>query len=139
MRSPKTFPDRRTEIRRAPAVILGLSLAAMAACSAAFATSPRPAAGPVTCEIALEPAGPSTRIIGRVHASQPATGTYEMAITSGRSGSSTAIRQSGDFALGAGETEILGETQLPGGLSAHHVDLSVRVGGRALTCADASL
>jgi len=139
MRSLPTLTHRRIHTSRAPAVVLGLSLAAMAACSAAFATSPRPAAGPVTCEIALEPAGHATRIIGRVHASQPATGTYEMAITSGRSGSSTTIRQSGDFTLAAGQSEILGESQLPGGPSAHHVDLSVRVGGRALTCAGASL
>ena len=134
MRSLPTLTHRRIHTSRAPAALLGLSLAAMAACSAAFADNPR-AAGPVTCEIALEPAGQSTRIIGRVHASQPASGSYEMAITSGRSGASTTIRQSGDFTLAAGQSEILGESQLPGGPSAHRVDLSVRVGGRALTCA----
>ena len=49
------------------------------------------------------------------------------------------LRQSGDFSVAAGGTEVLGETRLPGSPRSHHVDLDVTVGGRALTCADARL
>lgn len=138
MRSTKTFPDRRIQTRRAPAVLLGLSLAAMAACSAAFAENSRPAA-PVVCEIALEPAGSGTLITGRVHAERATQGSYAMAITSTGGGGRTTIRQSGDFSVAAGGTEVLGETRLSGSPRSHHVDLDVTVGGRALTCADARL
>lgn len=139
MRSTKTFPDRRIQTRRAPAVLLGLSLAAMAACSAAFAENSRPAAAPVVCEIALEPAGSDTLITGRVHASRATQGAYAMAITSTGGGGRTTIRQSGDFSVAAGGTEVLGETRLSGSPRSHHVDLDVTVGGRALTCTDAHL
>jgi len=139
MRHDPKITDRRIH-RRAPAVFLGLSLAAFAACSTAMAdNAPASASAPATCRIDLEAAGSSTRITGSVRASAPVSGHYVMRIGSSRSGGSTAIRQEGDFTARAGETVELGEATLPGGPAAQDVALSVTVAGRALSCTDATL
>lgn len=125
--------------RRGPAIFLGLALTGFAAaCSTASASNTTPAA-PVRCEIALDAVPGGTVINGRVTADHAVTGTYAMQIRSHSGGGSASISQSGDFEIGAGRTETIAETTLSGTPAAHSVDLSIRVEGRSLSCADPSL
>lgn len=146
MRPEPKATDRRVRTRRAPAVLLGLSLAVGAAASAlahaepeAPATAPGTAAAAVVCEIALDAIPGGTRIEGRVISATPAAGTYALAITSRSGGGQTTIHQSGAFTARPGEPALLGETELLGSPARHSVDLEVRIGGRRLTCADPRL
>lgn len=125
--------------RRGPAVFLGLALAGFAAaCTTASATDTARTA-PIRCEIALDAVAGGTVIGGRVTADHAVSGTYAMQITSRSSGGRSSISQSGDFEIGAGRTETIAETTLSGTPAAHSVDLSIRVEGRSLSCANPSL
>lgn len=123
--------------RRAPALFLGLSLAALAA--AALAQTPEAPSDPLRCEIALDAVRGGTRIEGRVISATPVTGTYEMQITSRMGGGRASIRQSGDFDARPGAPALLGETEMRGAPASHEVDLQIRVGARRLSCAEAAL
>lgn len=137
MRPDPKATDRRIRTRRAPAVLLGLSLASLAAGSTALADSR--AADPMVCEIALDAIPGGTRIAGRITADRAIAGTYALQITSQAAGGSASIRQSGDFAARAGRTETFGETELTGSPARQRVELQVTVEGRHLSCAQPAL
>ena len=146
MRPEPKATDRRVRTRRAPAVLLGLSLAVGAAASAlahaepeAPATAPGTAAAAVVCEIALDAIPGGTRIEGRVTADHAIAGSYAMQITSRSGGGRSSIRQAGDFAAPAGRTTALGETELFGSPASHAVALTLTIGGQRLSCADPAL
>lgn len=127
--------------RRAPALFLGLSLAALAAAALAQAPETQRAAPsePLRCEIALDAVRGGTRIEGRVISATPVTGTYEMQITSRMGGGRASISQSGDFDARPGAPALLGETEMRGAPASHEVELEIRVGARRLSCAEAAL
>ncbi|PVH29321.1 curli-like amyloid fiber formation chaperone CsgH [Pararhodobacter oceanensis] len=131
--------------RRTPALIIGLSLAGVAAvacgipASIAGTNSNTSAQQPTRCEISLERVQGGTMIEGRVTSDTTINGSYTMAITSRSSGGSTTIRQSGDFQATPGTPAILSETRMMGAPGNHDVDLDVRVSGRALSCDQAEL
>lgn len=122
--------------RRAPALFLGLSMAALAA--AAMAQS-ETAAEPLRCEVALDAIQGGTRIEGRVVSTAPVSGTYQMQITSRMGGGRASISQSGEFSARPGAPALLGETEMRGAPGSHAVELEIRVGSRRLTCAGTEL
>ena len=122
--------------RRAPALFLGLSLAALAAAALAQGNTP---AEPLRCEVALDAIQGGTRIEGRVIATAPVSGTYEMQITSRMGGGRASISQSGEFSARPGAPALLAETEMRGAPGSHQVDLEIHVGSRRLTCAEAEL
>lgn len=123
--------------RRAPALFLGLSLAALAA--AAMAQTAETPAEPLRCEVALDAIQGGTRIEGRVISATPVSGTYEMQITSRMGGGRASITQSGEFSARPGAPALLGETEMRGAPGSHQVALELRVGSRRLSCAEATL
>ena len=125
--------------RRGPAIFLGLALAGFAAACSTASASNNTAPAPIRCEIALDAVPGGTVIGGRISTEQAISGTYAMQIRSRSSGGSASISQSGDFEIRAGRTETIAETTLSGSPAAHSVDLSIRVEGRSLTCANPSL
>jgi len=70
-----------------------------------------PAAG-VTCEIRVVKRGRNMELKGIVHAAKATTGTYSFKIGNAGDGGSSVISQGGDFALAAGESEVVGEATL---------------------------
>lgn len=131
--------------RRVPALVLGFAVAGVAA--AAFGLSPDeggtpiPAsdrAGPVRCEIVLDERRGSTTIEGRVTAERAVSGSYRLAIRSASSAGTSAISQSGDFDARPGAPAILGQTTLAGPRGNFRAELELDVGGRRLTCSEAS-
>lgn len=125
--------------RRAPALFLGLSLAALAAATALANETPSAAPEPLRCEVALDAIRGGTRIEGRVISATPVSGSYQMQITSRMGGGGSTIRQSGEFSARAGAPASLGEAEMMGAPASHQVDLQVRVGSRRLTCSQAAL
>lgn len=127
--------------RRAPALFLGLSLAALAAAAMAQNTETHAPAAPepLRCEVALDAVRGGTRIEGRVVSSTPVSGTYQMQITSRMGGGRASISQSGEFDARPGAPALLGETEMRGGPASHQVELEIRVGARRLTCSGTDL
>lgn len=135
---------RAIPFRRTPALIVGLTLAGLAAAACGIpasqaGTTTADANAPLRCELVMEPVSGGTRIAGRVFSNSSVTGTYTMAITSRSSGGTSTIRQSGDFEAAAGAPATLTETRLMGSPASHSIDLDVRVGGRRVSCAQAEL
>lgn len=124
--------------------VLGLAGATAAACGLPLAqaeteSTPQSAAAPLRCEIALSAATGTTVIEGHVHARSPASGRYELTITTrSRAGSST-IRQAGEFTLPEAGAAIMGETRLSGPAARIEAEMTVHSRGRSITCAQTQL
>ena len=123
---------------------LGLAGATAAACGLPLAQAetdapPPSATAPLRCEIDVSEVSGATVIAGQVLAHSPATGRYELTITTrSRAGSST-IRQAGEFTLPDAGAAVMGETRLSGTAARIDAEMTVHSRGRAVTCAHAQL
>ena len=132
--------------RSIPALVLGLSVAGLAAAAcglpasqagtARAEASTNAGAGPVRCELVLDEARGSTTIQGRVSADRPVSGSYRLSISSSSSGGRSMINQSGEFEARPGAPAVLGETTLGGARAQYRADLELTLPGQRMTCSE---
>ena len=128
--------------RRLPVLVLGLSVAGLAAAACGIPTGQAGAASsgpdPLRCELVLDTAGGATTIQGRVDADRPVSGSYRLSITSSAAGGGARIEQSGDFEARPGAPAILGETRLGGSPAQYRAELELSLPDRRLSCSGRS-
>ena len=89
---------------------------------------------PLRCEVRVTEGFGSATYAGRVHALEAVAGTYELNLDSAGAGGSAVIRQSGEFSIPAGVTEVLGEATLGGTPGSVVAELTLNWNGQVLRC-----
>ncbi len=110
-------------------------LAALGAMGVTFAadTSGAMAGDSLSCEIRVSKRNGDVELKGIVHAAKAASGTFRFKISQNGDAGSAQINQGGDFKLGAGESQVLGEATL-GDAEGLRAKLSVTAGGATTYC-----
>lgn len=110
-------------------------LAALGVMGVAFAaeTTGAMAGDGLSCEIRVVKSGGDVALKGIVHANRATSGTFNFKISQNGNGGSAQINQGGDFKLGAGESQVLGEATL-GDADGLRAKLSVTAGGGTTYC-----
>lgn len=142
-----SFAPTPRAARRLSALVLGLSLAGLAAAAcgipaseagtaaaAAGVTLAGGSSGPVRCELVLTETRGSTSIEGRVAADRAVRGTWRMTIAARSAGGRSTIAQSGDFSVGPGAPAVLGQTTLGGSRAQYRAELELTVPGERISC-----
>ncbi len=122
-------------------LLLGLGALALAACALAEASGrttaalrgpePPAAAAAMTCALRLTETRGGLSARAELRAPAALEGRYALRL---RRGAGLVLDQGGDFSARAGETLLLGQAALSGGVAGLDAGLRVQVGGRDLTC-----
>jgi len=117
-----------------PAVVLTFTIVGIAAASKAHSTDDTAADLPLSCEIAVSKGRYGQTYEARVHADSAVSGSYRLSLSKSGAGGSAMISQSGDFALGAGDSETVGQATFGGVPSSVDAELILRWNGIDLRC-----
>lgn len=88
---------------------------------------------PFTCALTARPTSGGTYVEGILTTNGPVNGSYDLRISSSGQGGGATIRQSGDVSARAGETVVLGSSQLVG-TDRLNLSMTVSSNGRTTTC-----
>ena len=88
------------------------------------------AQAPFACSLMARSEGGGTALEGRLQAQEAISASYSLKVR----GTGVTIDQGGDLTLAAGESTILGEAQVSGGLGTLDVELTVTANGRTYAC-----